>query len=298
MRFAILGSGFGLYGYLPALIACGHSVVLPERYRQKFAGRPELQRFAQSIQWAGTEDEALQSATGAVIAQRPGDQERWIERCVEMPGLRHLLLEKPLARTPALAQKSLDALIRSEKTFRLGYMFGTTEWGQKLRNSMAPGNLSIKWQFCAHHYKNNLATWKRDTDSGGGVIRFFGIHLIALLASLRYKSFATSLTTGASASDLDTWRAVSTDSGMPECEVVIETRSETTAFEVAHPSAGLHIKLAGPFDSNMATNDGLDPRTRNLAHLCRSLSEPSGPYIDWYRKTIDLWQQAEATTVS
>jgi predicted dehydrogenase len=283
-RFVIFGSGFGLYGYLPALVACGHEVVLPERYRQKFSARPELQRFSQSIQWADTEEEALQSATGAVIALRPVDQERWIERCVEIPGLRHLLLEKPLARTPERAQHALDTLIRSGKNFRIGYLFGTTAWGRDMRK--AGGARSIRWQFCAHHYKNNLSTWKRDPGSGGGVIRFFGIHLIALLASIGYTKFASSRTVG---DDLETWHAVVGGPEVSDCEIVIETHSQANGFEVRGPA--LNVSLPGPFDSE--PNDGLDPRTLNLTDLCRSLSEPSGSYIEWYQRTLDLWQQAE-----
>ena len=47
--FAIRGSGFGLYGYLPALVGCGRRVVLPERYRARFAERPELAPFANEV---------------------------------------------------------------------------------------------------------------------------------------------------------------------------------------------------------------------------------------------------------
>lgn len=44
---AILGSGFGLYGYLPALVAhCVQRVVLPERYRQRLEERSELAQYA------------------------------------------------------------------------------------------------------------------------------------------------------------------------------------------------------------------------------------------------------------
>ena len=54
--FAILGSGFGLYGYLPALVeGCEQPVVLPERYRARFDERSELARFAINVQWEDDE---------------------------------------------------------------------------------------------------------------------------------------------------------------------------------------------------------------------------------------------------
>ena len=52
-RFTILGSGFGLYGYLPALLDLGHMVTLPTRYQAVVAGRPELSRFMSRVAEAG-----------------------------------------------------------------------------------------------------------------------------------------------------------------------------------------------------------------------------------------------------
>jgi hypothetical protein len=302
--FAILGSGFGLYGYLPALIrGCGRRVVLPDRYRGKFFARPELERFSASVEWASSEEESLRLAAGAALALRPSDQELWLPTCAALPRLRGLLLEKPLARNPDLAQRALDALTRSKKDFRIGYLFGVTAWGEQVQNFLGTrpreGKLSIRWQFCAHHYQKNLDVWKRDADAGGGAIRFFGIHLIALLAAIGYRQFLYSRTFGCANNDLEAWHAVATGRGVPECEIAIETRSTTTAFDLMYrPPAGpveLHHQLAGPFDSGQQgdANDGLDPRTVHLTKLCRSLSEPSGHYNNWYQDTLNLWREAE-----
>ena len=44
--YSIIGSGFGLYGYLPAIIKLHKKgVVLPEKYKEKILLRPELKEF-------------------------------------------------------------------------------------------------------------------------------------------------------------------------------------------------------------------------------------------------------------
>ena len=72
---AIIGSGFGLYGYLPALTEeFGASVVLPEQYRDKAASRPELVRFLGGVRWESDLDRALAVASTVVIAATPAAQ--------------------------------------------------------------------------------------------------------------------------------------------------------------------------------------------------------------------------------
>jgi len=48
-------------------------------------------------------------------------------------------------------------------------------------------------QLKADHFKNNKDNWKRDHKQGGGPLRFYGIHLIAVLAELGYTSSRQSL---------------------------------------------------------------------------------------------------------
>ena len=46
IKFGILGSGFGLYGYLPSILLNGYSrVIIPKKTKSKFMAREELKRF-------------------------------------------------------------------------------------------------------------------------------------------------------------------------------------------------------------------------------------------------------------
>ena len=59
--------------------------------------------------------------------------------------------------------------------------------------------LEISWNFHAHHYKNEINTWKRNPLQGGGAFKFYGTHLVYLLAnigkwnSVKMESFRYSL---------------------------------------------------------------------------------------------------------
>ena len=62
----IVGSGFGLYGYLPALVEVGKmNVILPGRYKDKFLARSELKIYADYIHWVSDD----------------GDHSHWVENC-------------------------------------------------------------------------------------------------------------------------------------------------------------------------------------------------------------------------
>ena len=41
-NWGVLGSGFGSYGYLPAIVKAGYPVSVPERYLGKFKTRTDI----------------------------------------------------------------------------------------------------------------------------------------------------------------------------------------------------------------------------------------------------------------
>src|SRR6266508_2581914 len=207
--FAIIGSGFGLYGYLPALVQEGvQHILLPERYQNRFFERLELSPFESNIQWEESEETTLDRADGVVLAVRPFDQSMWIPRCLERSNLRRMILEKPLAHSPEVATTMFEELIASDKVFRMGHVFRYTVWGRQLLDLLLPKQqdfdlLSIHWSFLAHHYLNNLDNWKRFNDAGGGALRFYGIQMIALLAEAGYRNVVSSRAFGPSSNETE-----------------------------------------------------------------------------------------------
>lgn len=297
--FAILGSGFGLYGYLPALAGAGaQRIVLPQRYRDRFAERPELARFAPRVVWAADDEAALDQAGGAALALRPDDQPGWIRRCLERPRIARLLLEKPLAASPAAAAASFEALRRSATAFRIGYTFRYTAWGQRLLRARAGGGaapLSVRWHFLAHHYRHDACNWKRQSASGGGALRFYGIHLIALLAELGYAQVRASASAAAAPNECARWRATLAGRGLPDCHLDVDSRADRDGFRVARGDT-VYADQGDPFGGGAAAGGG-DPRVGVLSQLCGSLWQDGGAAYARYEAALRLWARVEENNV-
>jgi hypothetical protein len=298
----ILGSGFGLYGYLPALVGCcGERVLLPMRVRARFDTRAELQQFAHGVEWVADDDAALARASGAVLALPPDAQPVRALDCLNHRNISWLVLEKPLAANPAAARSLLARLEAAGVRFRIGYLFRHTAWGERLLAGWpgwSPSDVvSIRWAFMAHHFRNDIDTWKRHTERGGGALRFFGIHLVALLAELGYDDVCESSGCGATG-ELQRWDARFSGPGLPDCALRVDTRSNADRFTIFRRCAAgaedLIADLKGPFDACTPPPDlpGVDSRVPLLAELCRSVQ--ANGRTRWYADAVTLWERAEA----
>jgi len=175
MKVAILGSGFGLYCYLPAIaVGCRQRVLLPERYRERLRRRADVGDLSESVEWARSDESMLQRAEGVVISQRPADQVDRVHDCLRRDNVGRLILEKPLAPDPAQASRLLEEIEYSQKRFCIGYIFRYTEWGRTLLTygRSVQGSIHMDCHFRAHHYAVDAKNWKRLVSSGGGALRF------------------------------------------------------------------------------------------------------------------------------
>jgi predicted dehydrogenase len=299
----IHGAGFGLYGYLPALLQARQQVLLPERYLTRLKTRSDLAHLASEVTWSVDEAYALQHADMVIIAQRPADQVDRLAECLRYPNLRKLLLEKPIAPNVDMAQQMMRELDDSRRQFRIGYILRYTDWApavfQWRASTAGKAPLSITWKLRAHHYANNLDVWKRHSSQGGGALRFYGIHLIALLAELGYEITASSIVSADAPDEVKRWSAVMTGSDLPDCSIQLDTDSDEELFSIrsqdASAESGLCIELRDPFG---ASSGVVDCRVKVLVRLCNDLlllgESVSYP---WYHRAIDLWRQAEELTV-
>jgi predicted dehydrogenase len=301
---AILGSGFGLYGYLPALIEAGvETIFLPSRYKARFLNRPDVTHLISAVQWMPDETTALKNADTVVLALRPDMQEMWVARSLTMPNIKRLILEKPLAPSPAAALDLHNALINSGKCFRIGYVFRYTIWGRALRSMLSAGSLDginelkISWFFLAHHFRNNSIGWKQNCEFGGGIIRFYGIQLIALLAEIGYTNFLSSNAFGPNAEEPVKWVAVFSGENLPNCIIEVDSCASTDQFSVVYKK-GAHCYLTknvNPFD---VESEGLitDIRIPLLQQLCCSIDQDSSNEYGWYHSALLIWREIEMLT--
>ena len=303
---SILGSGFGLYGYLPALIDIGvKKIILPSRYRAKFSLRSELSIFLNNIEWVQDEDEAIRSADTVVIALKPDLQVHWASKCLKLKNIKRLILEKPMANTPDISQSFLEEIISARKILRIGYVFRYTFWGKALIQTINKredlrglGKIRITWFFLANHFKNNTKIWKRYNSEGGGAIRFYGIHLIALLAELGYTKVLSSKGFGIEYEEVSQWKATFSGQSLPECEVLINTIAKVNRFSIERLVGSrtiLTVSQSDPFDglNDSMSCTGIDVRVEPLSQLCHTLWGDSESYVEKYKATINLWRMVE-----
>jgi hypothetical protein len=301
--FTILGSGFGMYGYLPALMKLGLEVVLPLRYQSMLIARPELTQYLSRVVWSAGVEDALARSSGAVVALRPADQAIWIPRLVRMPNIRQLILEKPIAPAPELAASLLAIVDDAGKRYRVGYTFRFTPWAHQLRAALAGPveGISLHWNFLAHHYRADLANWKRFNSTGGGALRFYGIHAIALLAELGYDDVSSSTIWGPSDTETERWEATFLGRDLCPFKLKVNSRAGDTFFRiVAHRGkqiAETLVDQADPFSS--VGSNGLqaqDSRVGVLERLCRSLGDADGTHAQRQKSILALWADVEQNT--
>ena len=299
--FAIIGSGFGIYGYLPALLKCGQEIVMPVRYRHVVTKRfPKIAESPQ-VGWARDELSAIQSARGVILAVNPARQENWIKVCLEEPRLEHLCLEKPLARNPSIAREVHKLLCLSGKSFSLGYLFRYTKWYQVLArlapNQKDGGQIAVRWKFRSNHYQNQLRNWKSDPSQGGGALRFYGIQIIACLAELGYERSLDSKTIGLGPGDAHLWKARFAGTNLADVDVEIDSNSKASTFGLFVRRRGMSRQMVSwrtPFQENFRPTGlcGTDPRVEHLVTLCQA-REPASVRKSIYLRTLDLWDNVE-----
>ena len=295
--YTILGSGFGLYGYLPALVnKLGQEVILPRSYEEKINARQELACTLDKIHWVKNTDEALSLAKAVIIAVPPTIQPRLVKHCLTFPNITRFVLEKPLAISPRLASELINQLDAVKKLYVIGYSFINLSWQDGLNwPSSTSATITIVWDFMAHHFSNNLYNWKRFHAEGGGVLRFYGIQIIAILALRGYKEVRNSVLTGRSKEEPEIWHATFTGPNLPVCNLTINSRSNKEQFNVADTNGTYLLSITEPFE-NESKIDSLDRRVTVLADILINfeLSDSSGSYVDKFKKINELWTQAEA----
>jgi predicted dehydrogenase len=295
VKAAILGSGFGLYGYLPALHALSCPDVLAERYRATIERRTELSHLADGITFVADENEAVDLADALIVARRPADQLDLIAGLLRRKKLQRLLLEKPLAPNPAAAAQLQDQIEASGKIVRMGYLFAATDWGRNLiaRAPESRGDLHIRWLFRAHHYEADRSNWKRADAEGCGALRFYGIQLISLLAALGFDQVMASSLGATRPGEAESWHATLENRNGARCVLDLESNAAQTLFTVTAPALGVTISRQGPF----ARQASHDRRVPLLVPLCREFLTTETATDPSDRKAIALWQAIEDVTV-
>ncbi len=185
MNTVIFGSGFGLYGYLPAIYSSSKKIFLNDKYKKVFFKRKELSKFKKKIVWYSNFSKIQNSINYAVIAKRPNDQTLILKKVLsKKKRIKHVFLEKPINVNPKKSFETIKLLTNKKINYSFGFLFDYLNWYKILKNkNIKKKRIEIIWHI-KKNKKNN--EWKYNDKIGGGILRYYGIHLIRLAFSLRY----------------------------------------------------------------------------------------------------------------
>ena len=288
-----------MYGYLPAILSdCPNSVILPVDYKKIIEQRIELQPFMTEIKWLPSIEQCFAAVTKVVLATTPAKQPDIAMSVLTYPNVKELYLEKPLAVDPVSSDRLLEKLNGSQIKFRINYSFFYCAWFEKFRRCRFRENdehLSLDWHFKASHFLTHNQTWKKNHAAGGGVLRFYGIHLIALLAKLGYTEVSFSSLTGELLPEPAQWTALFHGGGVKDCRVTINSNSNQSCFSVDQigvSNVTRIIDLVTPFDLEAPLHKQ-DSRVNILRAFLSDANVPDADLYGWYEATNKLWSGIE-----
>lgn len=182
MNYLILGSGFGLYGYLPSIYSFADKIYLNSVYKKKFRSRNELRNFKSKIIWYEKLDKIINDINIIIIAKTPSLQFLILKKILKKKrNFQHIFLEKPINTNPDNSKKLLNFLIKKKLKFSFGFIFRHLKWYRYLKDRGKNNLFKISWQI---KKRNNSNSWKYRAKSGGGLLRFYGIHFMILFYEL------------------------------------------------------------------------------------------------------------------
>jgi predicted dehydrogenase len=178
----VLGSGFGLYGHIPALVELGYPVKTLARYQTVLDSRSELAALRSKLKFVETEAEVLAQTVAIVLARRPQDNvQQAISLRTTSASLPTLVMEKPLASTPQGAASLLQEFAGAQ--VRTPFLLRWCNWTPALQRVLGSGGkrLAIEWGYSP---SGPPSRWKANHMAGGGMLGFYFIHVIAFITFL------------------------------------------------------------------------------------------------------------------
>lgn len=183
MNIGILGSGFGLYGYLPAACENLWTPLILKKSHAAVESRAELQNYQSKIKYVETEEELIRISNRLIIARNPERQTEILISKKAFPEIEHLYLEKPLVDKLEKRQEIIELL--STKSFSIAYLWLYTEWFLDFKRILEQVNNTsfiINWEIPFID-----SNWKSFREKGGGLIQNYGVHFLAMLHKLDFE---------------------------------------------------------------------------------------------------------------
>ena len=186
IKVGIIGSGFGLYGLLPAFNStpgCKVVSIYGEKTDRLLSYCEKIGLKKIYTDWKKMLDNEQLDAIA--IAVPPNVQ---YEIAKVALGMRiHILAEKPLAATYRQARELLDLAREKKIIHAIDFIFPEIEQWKKVKEMIDKktfGKLRqifLNWDFQSYDIKNKKSSWKTDTKEGGGALSFYFSHSLHYL---------------------------------------------------------------------------------------------------------------------
>lgn len=186
MKVGIIGSGFGLYGLLPAfnsIEGCEVVAICGKRTER-------LVKYCESIGlakiYADWREMLREEKLDAIaIAVMPSAQYQIAKAAIEK-GI-HVFAEKPLTADYAQAKELLALAEKNGVVTAVDFIFQEIGEFEKVKDLIETGeygrlaHIAVDWDFLSYDIRNQISTWKTDVKEGGGALAFFSPHVLYYL---------------------------------------------------------------------------------------------------------------------
>jgi predicted dehydrogenase len=287
----------------------GHSeVVTFDRYRARILERADLRGWDARIRYVSGLNDLAGECSRLIIAVNPRRQAEIVGELVKAGWRGRLLLEKPVAPSPDEANQTLIELERASIEYGVGFSMMSCNWFSALRALFArgwsePAEIDMSWLFRAYHHSSDIETWKRRKSEGGGALRYFAIHLVAVLASLADWT-VTQASMDDSEPDAQRWCRFRLQSGNVrascECDTAATEASQFRVVVRTEVANQMVVNEPDPFVQSVDFNHteiedsrGRDRRVTMLKEMLIQFERDPKLNMGWYHRHIGLWKNIE-----
>lgn len=284
MNTLILGSGFGLYGYLPAVEVVSKKIFLEYKYKNKLQNLKISKKIFNKIYWYKNESNIIDKINVAVIAYPPILQSKKIKQLFKNKKLvRYLFLEKPIDKNPIAARKLIKFLIKNKVKFSFGFIFKYLAWSKLINKKKNLKNIKIIWNI---KKKNASNSWKYKSKFGGGLIRYYGIHFLKLFSENNFHKILIN--------DLkkNHWTLQIQNSKKTVITLIIKY-SNKDKFLIKTQNKNL-ISAPTPIIENIVSKK-IDPRVKILKRYINQKIRQNGDNYTESLKFVNFWSKIESS---
>lgn len=185
MKIGVIGGGFGIYGWMPALCQyySSEKISMNVNHKKKFSERKELRKYDKKINWISI-SEIINDSEFLVIAIPPHEVFNYLDLIKKSDSIKKIIVEKPICETPEKSEKFINEIEKSGIKICSSYLFRYLNWFEKIKSEILESDVRLEWSI-----KKRESVWKNDTQLGGGALSFYGIHLLSIISMMKYTSF-------------------------------------------------------------------------------------------------------------